>query len=169
MAKVLPPKNKVAITPLWIISAFVTLTEVTLGYALTKTTGGVQITLTAFVIAFAILIAAAFFLVLWHKPFVFYAPSDYGNINPIDFIGALTKQAAPVVQEQIRLAREVEENPADDNANFRLIEGLLDPTVKQHLILMARTCPKTIPCFESGGKSCSSTEGRPRGGSVGCF
>ena len=35
--------------------------------------------------------------------------------------------------------------------------------------LKLRTCPKTIPCFEGGGESCSSTEGRPRGGSVGCF
>ena len=44
--------------------------------ALTKTTGGVQIMLTLFVIVFPVLIASAFFLLLWFRPDHLYAPSN---------------------------------------------------------------------------------------------
>ena len=53
------------LTPLWVISLFVSLTEAVLGIAETKTTGGVQLALTVFVIAFPSIIAGAFFAVLW--------------------------------------------------------------------------------------------------------
>lgn len=68
-----------AITPLWIIALFVSLTEVILGIATTQTTGGVQIALTVFVIFFPLLIAGGFFLILWNKPYVFYPPKEFGD------------------------------------------------------------------------------------------
>ena len=71
-----PPKT---INPLWIIFLFFSFAEATLGVAAFKTTGGVQITLTAFVVIFPVLIAAAFFVVLWFRPEHLYAPRDYGS------------------------------------------------------------------------------------------
>ena len=78
-------------TPLWIISLFVSLTEVVLGTAVTQTVGGVQIALTAFVMSFPLLVASAFFAILWSRPWVFYSPSEYGGIDPAMFVGTLTQ------------------------------------------------------------------------------
>ncbi len=80
------PTSKLRVTPLGIVATFVTLTESVLGLALTQVTGGVQVALTVFVIVFAILVAGAFFLILWFRPFVFYSPSEYGDIDPKAFI-----------------------------------------------------------------------------------
>ena len=67
------------IIPLWIIALFVSLTETVLGIAVVQTTAGIQIVLTAFVVIFPLLIAGAFFAVLWHKPYVFYPPNEFGR------------------------------------------------------------------------------------------
>lgn len=77
------------LTPLWIISLFVGLTEAVLAAAVTQTTGSVQIALAGFVMFFPLLIAAAFFAVLWNRPWVFYAPSEYGAIDPALFVQTL--------------------------------------------------------------------------------
>lgn len=71
-----PPK---VINPLWIISLFFSFTEIALGYVVFKTTGGIQVALTCFVIAFPILVAVAFFAVLWFRPEHLYAPKDFGS------------------------------------------------------------------------------------------
>lgn len=76
-------------TPLGVVSLFVSLTEVTLGVVAGKTSGGVQVALTCFVIGFPILIASAFFAVLWKKPFVFYPPSAYGSTKIKDYVEAI--------------------------------------------------------------------------------
>lgn len=67
------------ITPLWIIALFVSLTETVLGIAVIQTTAGIQIALTVFVVIFPLLIAGAFFAILWHKPYVFYPPKEFGQ------------------------------------------------------------------------------------------
>ena len=56
--------EKRAMTPLWIIALFVSLTEAVLGVAVTQTTTEIQVALTAFVIGFPVLIAGAFFIIL---------------------------------------------------------------------------------------------------------
>lgn len=124
------------ITPLWIIAAFLTLTEATLGYAVTKTTTGVQIALTVFVICFALLVAAAFFIILWQRPFVFYSPSEYGGVDPKGFIDAIKMSVSPKIAEQVELVRKVEKDPEDKNAQYSLINSLIDSVLRQHLILM---------------------------------
>jgi len=124
------------VTPLWIVAAFVTLTEAVLGYALTKVTGNVQTALTVFVIAFALLVAGAFFVILWNRPYVFYPPSEYGSIDPKAFVSALRPQVPQKVYEQVRLAASVEKNPSDTGAQFSLIDSMLDEVHRQHLILM---------------------------------
>jgi hypothetical protein len=130
------------VTPLWIVAAFVTLTETVLGYAITKVTDGVQIALTVFVICFALLVATAFFVILWNRPYVFYPPSEYGNTNPETFVSALRQGGlSKTVVEQVKLAASVGQNPKDKIAQFALIDGMLDEVHRQYLILM-----HVIPC-----------------------
>jgi len=80
------------ISPLWVITAFLTFTEVIAGIAITKATGGVQIALTAFVVAFPLLVSTAFFVILWHRPFVLYPPSDYSGVDVGRFVDAMQRR-----------------------------------------------------------------------------
>jgi ABC-type transport system involved in cytochrome bd biosynthesis fused ATPase/permease subunit len=85
------------LTPLWVISLFVSLTEITLGAVTTQTSGGVQIALTAFVVVFPLLIAGCFFAVLYSKPWVFYSPREYTGIDAATFIEALQGKSNKLV------------------------------------------------------------------------
>jgi len=134
MARTPPITKKSGITPLWIVAAFLSLTEVTLGVALTQVQGGVQITLTIFVIAFPLLVASAFFGILWSRPWVFYAPSEYGNVDPKHFMSAM--RDAPLVTEQLELAKSVEANPDDSEARFSLVDAMADDVQCQWIIFM---------------------------------
>lgn len=71
-------------TPLWVISLFVSLTEIVVSYSLPESSGYVKIALTGFSIIYPILIAGGFFYVLWHRFYVFWPPSEFGN--PVDFL-----------------------------------------------------------------------------------
>ena len=128
------PKWKV--TPLGIVAAFVTLTEAVLGYAVTQVDGGVQIALASFVIVFALLVAAAFFAILWFKAYVFYPPSEYGDTDPTKFIDAMKGPVPSRVVEQIEMVNQLEQAPQNAEATFKLIDSLVDESIRQHLILM---------------------------------
>lgn len=136
------------ITPLWIVAAFVTLTEAVLGYAVTKVTGGVQLALTCFVMLFALVVVGAFFWTLWNRPYVFYPPSEYGAADPAKFISAVRSAIPARVAEQIQLVAEVEKRPSDEEAQFRLINSLIDDAYQQHFILMHEKSVK-LPYFDS--------------------
>ncbi len=164
-------KMPAKVTPLWIVAAFVTLTEAVMGYAVTKVTGGVQVALTMFVIAFALLVASAFFLILWNRPYVFYPPSEYGSIDPKTFVSAIRQEVPPKIVEQAKLVASVERDPADTDAQFRLIDSMLDETHRQHLILMhENSCDlpygelwfghKYEMEYENGGAAIGSFDGR---------
>jgi len=126
-----PPSK---ITPLWIIASFVSFTEVVLGIAVTQVDGGIQIALTAFVITFPLLVASAFFLILWFKTGVFYPPSEYGNTDPMKYVSAM--KGASSIETQIATVKRVEENPDDKESKFDLIYSLSDELDWQFLILM---------------------------------
>lgn len=82
------PRGKT--TPLIIISLFVTLVEAALGAVITQTSSTVQLALTGFVIGFPLLVAAAFFAILWNRPYVLYSPTEYGDCTSApDYISAL--------------------------------------------------------------------------------
>ena len=84
------PSRKSAITPLRVISVFLSLCEVVAGLAVTQASGGVQVTLTVFVVSFPVLVAAAFFAILWKKPYVFYPPTEFGGAtNVSEYVRAL--------------------------------------------------------------------------------
>jgi hypothetical protein len=84
---------------LWIISIFVTFTETVLGIALTRASGGVQIALTVFVIIFPIMIACAFFLILWFRNYVFYSPKEYENVDVEKYVVAMSSRFTTVVKQ----------------------------------------------------------------------
>src|SRR4051794_37702549 len=76
--------------PLWIISLFLGLAEVVAGIVATQVTGWVQGLLALFVVLFPTGVAAAFFLVVWHRPLNLYAPKDFsGAVKPSDFAAAV--------------------------------------------------------------------------------
>lgn len=87
-----PQRNprRSSMTPLWVISIFVSLCEVVAGLAVTQAQGGVQVTLTVFVVVFPVLVAAAFFVILWKKPYVFYPPTEFGaGANVSEYVQAI--------------------------------------------------------------------------------
>ena len=88
------PKPKQPITPLWIIASFVSLTETILGVAVIKTSGNIQLATTAFVILFPLLIAGAFFIILWNRPYVLYPPTEYGHdTDVVSYVQAMQQKA----------------------------------------------------------------------------
>ena len=77
-------------TPLRIIALFVSLTEAVAGLALTKTSGGIQVALTCFVVVFPLLVAGAFFSILWFRNYVFYPPTEFGDSIDVEkYVGAM--------------------------------------------------------------------------------
>lgn len=94
-------------TPLWIISIFVGLSETVLGMAATKITGDIQTQLVWFVMLFPLGCALAFFMILWARPWVFYAPSEYSGIDPGSFIETLSKARLPDVRRTADLPKDV--------------------------------------------------------------
>src|SRR3954447_3687588 len=95
MAKTAKPRrNRQAMTPLWLISIFLSLSESVTGLALTKASGEIQVALTAFVIVFPVLIAFAFFIILWTRPYVLYPPGEFGSGGDFaEYVRAMTKRA----------------------------------------------------------------------------
>jgi len=81
--------RKRSLTPLWVISFFVSLTETVLSIGVIKTDGTIQLALTLFVIIFPIFIASVFFLILWNRPYVFYSPTEYGQQNVRQYVEAM--------------------------------------------------------------------------------
>lgn len=97
--------------PLWVVSLFLTLSEVTVGLAATQASGWVQGLLAVFAVVFPCAVFAAFFTVLWKRPFVLYAPGDFTADTPIaTFVGAMQSSSlreAEAVDAAVRRAVEV--------------------------------------------------------------
>jgi hypothetical protein len=70
-----------SLAPLWIISLFISLTETVVTVTIFETIGGIQLALTIFAIIFPVLIALGFFSLLWFKPYVFYPPGEFSDVD----------------------------------------------------------------------------------------
>lgn len=92
-------KPPTKMTPLWVIALFLSLTEMVLGVATTQTSGSVQVALVVFVIAFPLLVAGAFFSLLWLKPWSFYPPSEYHNVDVQKYVEALRGEPVQIVKQ----------------------------------------------------------------------
>ena len=92
-------KPHTKMTPLWVISLFLSLTEVVSGVAVTQTTGNIQVALVSFVIIFAVLVAGMFFVLLWSRPWTFYPLSEYANVDVQQYVEALRGGPISIVKE----------------------------------------------------------------------
>lgn len=121
-------------SPLWLIGLFVLFAEATSAIAAVKLDGWPQQALVIFVIAYATVVTAIFFLFLWFKPENFYAPSDYGDVSPESYVKALRGLPSETINAVVNL----EDNPFDQDALFALMDALVPEETKQHLILVSK-------------------------------
>lgn len=99
------------ITPLTIILSFILLVEAVVMGGVVSTGGNVQIILTIFCALFPILIGVPFFFILYSRPWVFYAPHEYGmNIEPSAYISAVSRETYLKASENT--SKFIEELPA---------------------------------------------------------
>lgn len=98
--KISTPKT---LNPLWIISIFLSLTEISLAYAVFNTSGTIQTIVLSFALVFPILVAIIFFIFLWFKPQNLYAPKDFQTDEA--FI--------EVMKEQRESQKEIRKNDLD--------------------------------------------------------
>jgi tetratricopeptide (TPR) repeat protein len=95
-------------TPLLLVAGFLSLTELIVGAAATQVSGVPQNVLIVFVCIFPMLVAGAFFYTLWHKPFVFYPPSDFGATQNVgEYVQAMQGRSAQTPSEQFGGSHEV--------------------------------------------------------------
>ena len=83
------PGRKVANSPLAVISLFFGLVELGLAYVTGVSSGWIQIAVLAFMALFASRIAAAFFLFLWNRNWVFYPPSEFLNVPVEAYVNSM--------------------------------------------------------------------------------
>ncbi|MBR1172155.1 hypothetical protein [Bradyrhizobium liaoningense] len=118
------PKSS-QITPLVIILSFVLLTEVVVMAGVLGTKDFPQLLLTLFCILFPIVIAIPFFWLLAKKPWVFYAPRDYGaDIDPQKYISAMSVRVTDSTNRLFNNLPEIIERAALRDADLRrLVSG----------------------------------------------
>lgn len=109
------------LSPLWVISLFLSLSETVLGIGVLKTEGEIQAALTVFVISFPVLVAVAFFIVLWNRPQVFYRPSDFGNLDPSSFTRGMTPRSDQPEMIEI-ISRELESKVVSEEVASRALQ-----------------------------------------------
>jgi hypothetical protein len=110
-------KNKCHVTPLMIISTFLGLAEVVLGYTITNTLGWIQVALVIYFIVFTIVIFSFLMFFLWKKPQNLYSPRDYeGDIDIDKYINTIKGVSYDAIEEiqsiksdALKLFQEVEE------------------------------------------------------------
>jgi len=158
------PKSS-QITPLVIILSFVLLTEVVVMTGVLGTRELPQLILTIFCISFPVAIAIPFFWLLANRPWVFYAPRDYGsNIDPQKYITAMSVRVTDSTNRLLNNLPEIVERAALKDADLRRLVSQLSPSstgspaedilkTLSHSIAqeIARTETITIDLVEFGG------------------
>lgn len=147
-----------SISPLWVITTFVGVSECALVAGVSTTTGPTQQVLTWFIVVFTSAVAFAFFAILWKKPWHFYPPSEYKHVKPSDFINAFTE--SPSLIKQVKNANDLMADPDNNEAAFSVLDAMSDEAERQ-LIIQARESSQeigeTIPyCYELEGRQCGS-------------
>ncbi|HEY1574260.1 MAG TPA: hypothetical protein VGG05_23165 [Pseudonocardiaceae bacterium] len=91
MAHTDEPKASLRTTnPLWVVSLFISVSEATTGVVTVKSTTWIQTMFAIFSVIFPCVVLAVFFLVLWKKPYVWYAPKDFSDNVDVDvFVRAM--------------------------------------------------------------------------------
>ena len=146
-------------TPLWVIAAFTSISECALVLGISNTTASTQQTLTTFTVIFTSSVAIAFFAILWKKPWHFYPPSEYKyGIKPDEFIKAFT--SSPNLVQQVELAKNLSENPNDDDSAFSMLDAMSSEAERQIIIQLFEISGEVnglVPfCYELEGRQCGS-------------
>lgn len=100
-----PPK---VINPLWIVSLFLSFAQFVAGVAATQVADWKQGALVVFVIAFPVAVMAAFFAILWKRPYVLYAPGDFTKTTSVsqyvDAMNSASRASAEAIEDVVRQA-----------------------------------------------------------------
>jgi hypothetical protein len=127
------PKPK-GLNPLWIISAFLGISQVTVTAATTQATGWIQGLLAIFSVSFPVLIAIAFFFTMWRRPGVLYAPRDYGgDVDVRSYVRTLQSysvKTAETAQAAMKESIAAIVESAGDLGSTRLLSGSCNTLVK---------------------------------------
>ncbi|MEV5878324.1 hypothetical protein AB0L75_29695 [Streptomyces sp. NPDC052101] len=122
------------LNPLWIISLFLGLAEVTVGVAATQAEGWIQGMLAVFSVVFPSAVAVAFFRTLLTRPFVLYAPRDYPDAPSIEaYVTAVSSAAGRNLENvgsAVRLALEEVVVPRLPAADQERTEDLIEEAVQ---------------------------------------
>jgi hypothetical protein len=135
------------LSPLWMIALFLSFSETVLGIAVVQTSGGIQIALTCFVIAFPLVVSALFFLILWKRPYVFYPPGEFSaEVDVRTYVEAMqspvrSPQATPVSEAAIRnieakmmtISAELEKTKDPKQQAALILKGTVD-AVKESVV-----------------------------------
>ncbi|MEV6627285.1 hypothetical protein AB0M83_26355 [Amycolatopsis sp. NPDC051106] len=98
-------------SPLWVISLFLGLSETIVTVVLLKASGWIQGLLAVFATGFPLVTAIGFFILLWCKPEVLYAPGDYGPETTVaEFTTALTRRARSEIKTAESIIRSTSES-----------------------------------------------------------
>jgi len=123
-------KPRVA-NPLWIISLFLGISEVTSGAVALKSQAWIQAVFTLFSVGFPCAVLVLFFIVLWKKPYVLYAPRDYSDDVDVEvFVKAMG--------ENVRRGVEVAQTAAASSAEAVANEFHLDTGDTEMLVRKAK-------------------------------
>jgi len=97
-----PPKIN---GPLWVISLFLGLSEVTVSIATTQATGWIQGMLAIFAVMFPTLVTTVFFLILWHNNKILYAPREFSDSTTVseyaDAMNRSTRRNVNIVESAL--------------------------------------------------------------------
>jgi hypothetical protein len=136
--------GKKAITPLWIVALYVSLTELVLGVAVIQTHDWIQTALTIFVIAFPTLNAAAFFSILWFRPFVFYPPTEFGSQTSVsDYVSAMRGVGG---ESQVKMIEEAVRTTITSEAVRLQLQGVVsaeEPKVSEEILQILEKASKS--------------------------
>lgn len=75
--------------PIYVIVAFLGITDAGLVYASSVTQGCIQVAVLIFLAAYTLYLATTFFVILWNRNWILYPPSEYGHLRPQDFVSAM--------------------------------------------------------------------------------
>ena len=120
-------------TPLWVISLFVSLTEVVTGIAVTQATGSIQVALTVFVMVFPLLVASAFFVILWDRHWVLYPPTEFVGIDVKEYMNSMLRRKIRSEQPPKMTDFPDEEGEAGSNTKVKPTKPQLPPGITNTL------------------------------------